>query len=137
MKHLQLTLTFLFILSYSMAQNTAATPKLNFELNTEQQQILNSFQEELASSGNNEFDFLNHTATAHYIYIDKGKMKAAIKDLKNNMPFDEFIIKHPETKVDSNLLVIRQQQLNFKNENVANYTNLPTKKNTYIALLLL
>ena len=128
MKHLQLTIAFLFILSYNVAQNTDATPKLNFELNAEQQQILNSFQEELANNGINESDILNHTATAHYIYIDKGKIKSAIRDLKNNIPFDEFILQHPETKVDSNLLVVRQQQLNFKNENVTNYTNLPANK---------
>lgn len=128
MKHLQLTIAFLFILSYNIAQNTDATPKLNFELNDEQQQILNSFQKELVNNGFNESDFLNHTATAHYIYIDKGKIKSAIKDLKNNIPFDEFILKYPETNIDSNLLVIKQQQLNHKNETVTNYTNLPKNK---------
>ncbi|MCB9361626.1 MAG: hypothetical protein H6588_10030 [Flavobacteriales bacterium] len=111
-----------------MAQNTDTTPQLNFELNAEQEQLLNSFKNKFANNYISEQDFINHTASAHYIYIDKGKIKTAIKDLKNNISFDEFILKHPETIVDSNLLVVRQQQLNFKNENVTNYTNLPATK---------
>jgi hypothetical protein len=128
MKHLHITIIFLFTLSYSLAQNEIYNSTFNLELNTELQQVLNSFHDELTKNGINESDFLNHTATAHYIYIDKGKIKSAIKDLKNNIPFNEFILQHPDTKVDSNLLVIRHQQLNFKNETVTNYTNLPGNK---------
>lgn len=106
----------------------AQTDNLNFELNIEQLQVFDDFKEELNNNSINESDFLNHTATAHYIYIDKGKIKSAIKDLKNNIPFDEFVLKYPEINVDSNLLVIRQQQLNYKNETVTNFTNLPAKK---------
>jgi hypothetical protein len=124
MKHLQLTIAFLIISNLCCAQ----TDNLNFELNSEQLQVFDDFKEELNNNGINESDFLNHTATAHYIYIDKGKIKSATKDLKNNIPFDEFILKYPETNIDSNLLVIRQQQLNYKNETVTNFTNLPAKK---------
>jgi hypothetical protein len=128
MKHLQITIAFLAILNLCCAQADSFNQNLNFELSTEQQLLFNSFKNELANNNINEQDFINHIATAHYIYIDKGKIKSATKDLKNNISFDEFILKHPETIVDSNLLVVRQQQLNFKNENVTNYTNLPATK---------
>lgn len=127
MKHILIITYLLFSTSYCSAQNIKFNEFVSSTLNEEQQLILDSFHTELNSYGLNEEDLFSNLSTAHYIYIDKGKIKAAMKDIKNNMPFDKWITKHPETIVDSNLLVIRQQSLNYKNETVMNYTNFAEK----------
>ncbi len=127
MKHIQLITYLLFSISYCSTQNIAFNQFANSTLNEEQQLILDSFHQELTSYGLNEEGLFSNLSIAHYIYIDKGKIKTATRDIKNNMPFEKWIAKHPETTVDSNLLVIRQQSLNYKNETVTNYTNFAEK----------
>lgn len=46
---------------------------------------------------------------AHYISLEKGAAKSALEDLKNNMPFNDFIKKYPSCAVQKDLLVIKSR----------------------------
>lgn len=131
MKHIHLIIPLVFSICLCSAQNTDFNQFVGESLNQEQLLILDSFHQELNDYGLNEEDLFSNLSTAHYIYIDKGKIKAAMRDMKNNMSFEEWVQKHPETTIDSNLLIIKQQSLNHKNETVTNYTNF-AQKNKYM-----
>ena len=131
MKYLQLLIPLTFSISFCTAQNKEFNQIVKANLNHEQVLIIDSFNQELNSFGLNEENLFRNLSTAHYIYIDKGKIKSAMKDIKNNMLFEKWVQKYPEAIIDTNLLVIKQQSLNHKNKTVTNYTNF-AKKDKYI-----
>lgn len=48
-------------------------------------------------------------AKAHYIELDKGQIKAAREDLKNNISFEDFLKKYPSCTTKKDLLVIKSR----------------------------
>lgn len=129
MKTLKLLAYFVTLTIYATAQNNDITLydsiiKSNTSLN------LDSLKQEDSNLNYADIEFLNHTATAHYVYMDKGNVKAALKDMEINLPFNEWIQKYPDVKIEQNLLVVKSSTTNYKNKIVTNYSSLPTK-NTF------
>lgn len=86
---------------------------------------IDSIKQELAALNLTDAEILKHTASAHYIYMESGDIKSALKDMENNIPFDEWIEKYPNTKLEENLLVVKNDYAVLKKS--TNYTSLPAK----------
>lgn len=129
MKYLSITLLVVLTSNCCLAQNDAS-PYSSLTINENdlyliQEQIIDSLKEELNHYGLGDVN-LNLTATAHYVYIDKGKIDAAKRDMDKNLPFNEFIQKHPNTKTDENLIVVKSPFVNYNNQTSYNFSNLPS-----------
>jgi len=64
-----------------------------------------------------EFDktyYSKYQAKAHFLTLSKGKIKEAIKDMENDMPFKDFVKKYRKSEFQKELLVIKY---NYKNRN--------------------
>ncbi|HRN41618.1 MAG TPA: hypothetical protein PK649_06045 [Vicingus sp.] len=85
-------------------------------------------KQELALLQLNAPEVFHRTATAHYVYMDKGDIKSALKDMENNINFDEWVMKYPNNKLETNLLVVKTEYALPKYKKSTNYTSLPSKK---------
>tara|TARA_Y100000589_G_scaffold332273_1_gene391073 strand:- start:4951 stop:6192 length:1242 start_codon:yes stop_codon:yes gene_type:complete len=60
----------------------------------------------------------------HLIQIEKTQVKEAKKDIENNIGFDEFIQKYPQTKVDENNLIVRFSYKNYQEKDVVEFSKI-------------
>ncbi len=77
--------------------------------------IVDSLNLKFRSCNINTTYYSKYQATGHYIRLDEGNVEAAVRDMKKNISFEDFLKKYPKTKVDSNLLVIKFKYKNYQN----------------------
>ncbi|MFC6997464.1 hypothetical protein [Rufibacter roseus] len=53
--------------------------------------------------------FSKPQAKAHYVYLNSGNVREAIRDMEQNLPFKEFLRKYPSAKVLPELLVLKER----------------------------
>ncbi|WP_430409833.1 hypothetical protein [Kordia sp.] len=58
----------------------------------------------------------------HYIDLSKGDLKSAIKDIENKIDFEAFIKKYPEATVEKEVLFVRYEYENYKDETVIEFS---------------
>lgn len=58
---------------------------------------------------------------AYYIIMDSGNVSQAKKDMEQQIPFNEFIKRYPEAKVEKNVLVFKQKNKNEKGKEVVDF----------------
>lgn len=71
-----------------------------------------------------EFDktfYAKPQARAHFITLNQGNIKAAKKDLENNITFDAFFKKYPETAIKRDLLVLKYQYQDYEENQVVRF----------------
>jgi hypothetical protein len=78
--------------------------------------IVDSLNLKFRSCNINTTYYSKHQATAHYIRLEKGNIEAAVRDMKKNITFEEFLMKYPNAEVDSNILVIKMKYKNYNND---------------------
>lgn len=49
----------------------------------------------------------------HYISMEKGNIKGALVDIKNNIKFEEFVKKYKQAKIDYNLLILKSKYQDY------------------------
>jgi len=128
MKHFIKLVFFVILTNYSTAQNTALLHEINTPIVTDINTKVDSLQNIINQFNLSNNDIVNNTATAHYIFMDKGDIKSALNDIENKLPFEDWMLKHREAKVYSDLIVIKTDYNNYKNKSMTNYSNLPTKQ---------
>jgi len=69
-------------------------------------------------------------ATCHVIVLDTGRIKSALKDIKNNISFEAFCRKYPHATVEKELLVTKTKEKDYKGETRVSFTSL-TVGNAY------
>lgn len=57
----------------------------------------------------------------HVVSIDSGNIQPALKDINNQIPFEEFVNKYPEATIKKNKLILKQFTRNYKNEEILEY----------------
>lgn len=118
------TIAFVAILiNQATAQNFSIESLVKKEINSP----LDSIKEELTALNLTDSEILKHTASAHYIYMESGNIKSAVKDMENNLSFNEWINKYPNVKLEENLLVVKSDYSLMKNKKSTNYASLPSE----------
>lgn len=69
--------------------------------------------------------YTKYQAKGHYIYLAKGNNQEAQKDIRNNIPLNEFIKKYPRCKVDRDLLVIKSRFKNYEEKEMISFSSIP------------
>ncbi len=128
MKHLIKLVFFVTLTNYSFAQNTDFLHEINSPIVKEINTNVDSLQNLLNQFNLSKNDIINNTATAYYIFMDKGDMKSALNDIENKLPFEDWILKHKEAKIYRDLVILKTDYNNYKNKPMTNYSNLPTKQ---------
>lgn len=62
---------------------------------------------------------------AHFIELEKGNIKQAHKDLKNDIGYQEFMDKYPKARIEKDVLVTKWEYENYKGEHVIEFSELP------------
>lgn len=127
MKTLKLLAYFVALTTYATAQNNSITNLFDSILKSNTSINIDSLKQEASNLNYADIEFLNHTATAHYVYMDKGNVKSALKDMESNLSFEEWIEKYPNTKVEQNLLIVKSDYALNKNKSATNYCSVPNK----------
>ncbi len=60
---------------------------------------------------------------AHYVILEKGKIKEAKKDMQADMSFDEFVAKYKRAEVEKNLLVIKFKYKNWDENDAVQFSS--------------
>jgi hypothetical protein len=69
--------------------------------------------------------FYSKTQTiGHYVSLSEKEIKEAKKDMDNNMPFDLFVQKYPAATIERNLLIVKNEYENDRNEDFMEYTSI-------------
>ncbi len=63
----------------------------------------------------------------HIIRVDKADIKDAKKDLKNQISWEDFLKKYPNTKLKKEVLIIRNKYTNYDNEEVIEFSEMQLK----------
>jgi hypothetical protein len=63
-------------------------------------------------------------AKAHYIRLDKGKIKQAKKDIENHISFEDFIKKYKRSSVEKDLLVVKYKGKNYNKEDKIEFSSI-------------
>ncbi|WP_344930460.1 hypothetical protein [Aquimarina addita] len=58
----------------------------------------------------------------HIIRLDTNNIKQAKKDLDNNISFESFIEKYPNSEIEKNVLIIKYKYQNYKHEEVVRFS---------------
>src|SRR5690606_38873326 len=54
----------------------------------------------------------------HLVKLDTGDLKSAKKDLEQNIPFEDFCLKYPNSKIEKNILVIKSKYTTYENKEI-------------------
>jgi hypothetical protein len=60
----------------------------------------------------------------HIINIDSINVKQAKEDMDNNISFESFALKYPNSKIQKNVLVVKYKYENYKNEEVVEFSEI-------------
>ncbi len=60
----------------------------------------------------------------HKIRLDSGNIKQARKDINDQIPFEKFVQKYPQAKIDKNVLVIRNKYTNYNGIEKVSYSEI-------------
>lgn len=63
-------------------------------------------------------------AMAHYVYLEKGDVAAAVKDMDAGISFESFIAKYPLAVITKQAYVVKYTYQNYKDEDVLEFTSL-------------
>lgn len=67
-------------------------------------------------------EFYSKSQTLAYIVIvDSDKINQAKKDIKDQISFEDFLVKYPNAKIQKNQLVLRWQTKNFEGKEIINF----------------
>jgi len=61
---------------------------------------------------------------ANYIYLEKGKIKEAKKDIESNISYNDFIKKYRTAEVEKGLLVVKFQYKNYKGKEEVGFNSM-------------
>jgi hypothetical protein len=64
----------------------------------------------------------------HFIVLDTGNIPAALQDIKNGISYSAFTSKYPLATIDSNNLVVEENDWNFRKEKTLQYVNITEEK---------
>lgn len=68
-----------------------------------------------------DFDKTFHSeqqTIGHLVKLNKGDIKSAKKDLEQNISFENFCLKYPNSKVEKNILIIRKKYTTYDNKEI-------------------
>jgi len=65
-----------------------------------------------------------HQTLGHRIEIENKQVKEAKKDIENNIRFDEFMQKYPQTEVSKNNLIVMFSYKNYQEKNVVEFSEI-------------
>lgn len=57
-------------------------------------------------------------ALVHLIKLDTGDIKSAKRDLEQNISFEDFCLKYPNSKIEKNILVIKSKYTTYENKEI-------------------
>ncbi|MBD80127.1 MAG: hypothetical protein CL840_14535 [Crocinitomicaceae bacterium] len=60
----------------------------------------------------------------HFVYLEKGNINQALKDMKKNISFDEFKRKYGRAEINKDVLVLRDVYKNWEGEQVIDYSSM-------------
>ncbi|MGN6419533.1 MAG: hypothetical protein ACTHMC_18680 [Pseudobacter sp.] len=62
-------------------------------------------------------------AKAHFVSLEKTKVREAKKDIESNISFEDFIAKYTNAKTDRELLVVKFRYKNYQDKDVVEFSN--------------
>lgn len=63
-------------------------------------------------------------AIANFIFMDSGNIKSAVNDLKENMPYEDFILKYDKSKATKDLLVVKFKYKDYGDKDVVEFRSI-------------
>jgi hypothetical protein len=60
----------------------------------------------------------------HIVRLDTNDIKQAKKDLDNNISFESFITKYPNSEIEKNVLIVKYKYQNYKDEEVVKFSEI-------------
>lgn len=61
---------------------------------------------------------------AHIIRLDTNDIKQAKKDMKNNISFENFVLKYPNAKIEKNVLIVKNKYINYEEKEVVEFSEI-------------
>ena len=65
----------------------------------------------------------------HIVRLDTNDIKQAKEDMNKNISFESFIIKYPNATIEKNVLIVKYQYENYKDEDVVEYSEVDLNSN--------
>lgn len=65
--------------------------------------------------------FARQQVIGHLVRLDSGDIRAAKKDLDQNISFEDFCIKYPNVKIEKNVLVVKAQYQSYTGRDVVRF----------------
>lgn len=75
---------------------------------------------------NKKFYATNQTI-GYIVSLDTGNIKQAKQDIENQIPFDEFVKKYPQAKVEKNKLIIKRKYKNYRDKEIVEFEEFDLK----------
>lgn len=85
--------------------------------------IVDSLNLEFRICDLNKTYFSKYQTKAHFIDLEKGNIKEARNDMLNNMPFEDFIKKYPNSTIEKDLLVVKFQYKNYQDKDIVEFSS--------------
>jgi hypothetical protein len=76
----------------------------------------------------NKIYFSKAQAKAHFVSLEKGKIKKAKKDMEAGISFDDFTKKYGNAKIEKELLVVKFKYKDYDENDVINFSSLELNK---------
>ncbi|MDP2174477.1 MAG: hypothetical protein Q8K70_01060 [Bacteroidota bacterium] len=66
-------------------------------------------------------------AIGHLVKLDTGDIKSAKKDLEQNMSFEDFCLKYPNSKIEKNILILKSKYTTYENKKIVRFEHFDLK----------
>jgi len=68
--------------------------------------------------------YSKYQSKAHFVELEKGKIKEAKMDMENNISFADFAQKYPNASIDKDLLVVKYKYKNYDDKDIIEFSSI-------------
>ena len=87
-------------------------------------QIVEELDLNFSTSALNKTYYSKQQALGHFVRVSVEQVKEAKKDIENNISYGDFLNKYPNAEIDDNLLIIKFQFKDYKDNEIVEFSSL-------------
>jgi len=91
--------------------------------------IVDSLNRSFAASNLNTTYYSKQQALGHYVKVNKERVREALKDIENNISYEDFLNQYPNADLDDNIIIIKSLYKDDNNNDVVEFISLSVGKN--------
>ena len=73
-------------------------------------------------------------AVGHVISLDAGNIRAAKKDIENQIPLDQFVAKYPRAVIERDVVILKYRYTTHENENIVEFESFDLKGHNNLSI---